>query len=77
MQEIEHVVVIDRTVMHVDKQMWVEVEELCVGHRGDFLVQQIVDFRDLLPQGIVVLSSRQDALQVDRKYVVLLFGYVS
>ena len=77
MQEIEHVVVIDRTVMHVDKQMWVEVEELCVGHRGDFLVQQIVDFRDLLPQRIVVLSSRQDALQVDRKYVVLLFGYVS
>ena len=77
MQEIEQVVVIDRTVMHVDKQMWVEVEELCVGHRGDFLVQQIVDFRDLLPQRIVVLSSRQDALQVDRKYVVLLLGFVS
>ena len=70
MQEIEQVVVIDRTVVHVDEEMRVKVQELCVGHCGYLLVEQIVDFGDLLPQRVVVLPSRQDALQVDGKYII-------
>lgn len=62
MEIVVHVEVADASVRRVDEDVRVDVEEKNVRNPRDAGTHSAVDVIDFLPQGVVKLASRRDAL---------------